>query len=156
MIEFVGQVNGQAEAFFWKRARRLAIIIFYISLLILLPVVIFFAVITQYWALMIGYAILFVLVPLITLIPKTKKEKQQLLPRRIYTEDEYIVAVVGETEEFRRIEDVKVVIDHGEFYELKFPVGKVSDKFVCQKELLHYGTIEGFEALFSSKLVRKV
>ena len=43
--------------------------------------------------------------------------------------------------------------DH--FYFIKFPFGKYSDKFICQKSLLTQGTLEEFEALFEGKIERK-
>lgn len=53
------------------------------------------------------------------------------------------------------IKDVKNVYDHGEFYDLVFPFGKISGKFICQKNLLTEGTLAEFEALFDGKIVRK-
>ena len=53
------------------------------------------------------------------------------------------------------ISDVKKVVDHGEFYELSFVFGKVSDKFICQKSLLTKGTLEEFKAMFGDKVYRK-
>ena len=56
--------------------------------------------------------------------------------------------------EYRNIEDVKCVRDFGEFYELVFPFGKISEKFICQKDLLSKGTLAEFEALFGDKILR--
>ena len=78
-----------------------------------------------------------------------------LLPKKIYVEDEYIVCVGEAYEESKFIDDVAKVIDHGEFYELVFPFGNASDKFICQKGLLTKGTLEEFEQLFSGKITRK-
>ena len=52
------------------------------------------------------------------------------------------------------ISDAKQLRDFGEFYEIVFPFGKVSDKFICQKNLLTQGTLEEFEKLFEGKTTR--
>ena len=52
------------------------------------------------------------------------------------------------------IGDAKQVRDFGEFYEIVFLFGKISDKFICQKNLLTKGTLEQFESLFNGKLQR--
>ena len=89
------------------------------------------------------------------LIPKGKKEHISMLPKKIYTDGELIVCIADKYTDSRFIHDVKKVIDHGEYYELIFPFGKVSEKFICQKSLLAKGTIWGFEALFDGKITKR-
>lgn len=155
MIEFDGYIFGAAEKRFWARSRNLAQNVLLFAVLVLLPMVFRFAERVGSWVWIAGYCSLFLIIPLLLRIPKSEKEKRTLLPKKIYVEDEYIVCV-GETyEESKLIDEVAKVIDHGEFYELVFPFGKVSDKFICQKCLLAKGTLEEFEQLFSGKITRK-
>ena len=154
MIEFDGYISGAAEQYFWSKARKLTQTILIASILIFLPLIILVAVKTGYWLLLIFYCTLFVSIPLLTYIPKSKKEKLTLLPKKIFTEDEYITVLTGGQEEYRLISDAKLVRDHGEFYEITFPVGKVSDKFICQKNLLTKGSLEAFESLFEGKITK--
>lgn len=155
MIEFEGYISGLAEQFFWKKARKLSQNILFVSILVFLPIFILVAVKSHNWLLLGGYCTLFLWVPLLACIPKSKKEKLALLPKRVYTEDEYIISIAGDREEYRLISDAKQVRDHGEFYEIIFPFGKVSDKFICQKDLLTKGTLEEFEALFDIVYLKK-
>ena len=155
MIEFNGYISGNAEKYFWEKSRKMVQKIFMVSMLLLFPIIIYAAVKTSMYGIITGYVILIVLVQLCTYIPKGQKEKKSLTPKLIYTEDEYIVCVADQYEEFKAICDVETVIDYGEFYALQFPIGNVSDKFICQKELLSAGSLEEFENIFDGKIVRK-
>ena len=66
-----------------------------------------------------------------------------------------IVCVADKYVESKLLSDVKQVRDFGAFYDVVFPFGKYSEKFVCQKDLLTIGTIEDFEKLFEGRIVRK-
>ena len=155
MIEFDGYIFGAAEKRFWARSRNIAQAVLLMGVLAILPAVISFAEKVGGWVWIAGYCSLFLLIPLLLRIPKSEKEKRTLLPKKIYVEDEYIVCVGEAYEESKLIDDVAKVIDHGEFYELVFPFGNASDKFICQKGLLTKGTLEEFEQLFSGKITRK-
>ena len=88
-------------------------------------------------------------------IPKSKKEQLALTPKRIFVDGESIVSIADKYSESRLICDAKELRDFGEFYEIVFPFGKFSEKFICQKNLLTKGTLEQFESLFSNKIVRR-
>ena len=77
-----------------------------------------------------------------------------MLPKRIYTNGDHIVCVAEKYTDSKLIKDVKKVIDHGEFYELCFPFGKTSEKFICQKSLLSKGSLGAFERLFADKIIK--
>lgn len=155
MIEFNGYLSGKAENHFHNKGRKLARNILFISTLLLLPAIAIAAIRMQFWGLLITYCVIILLIPLMTMIPQSKKGKQGLTPKRIFTEEEYIVCIADQYIEHRLIEDVKTVYDYDEFYELVFPFGKISEKFVCQKQLLSKGTLEEFEALFEGKIIKK-
>ncbi len=105
-----------------------------------------------YYDFLICFAPAFVAITLIPLIPKTKKQKLQLTPKRIFTDGETLTCVGENYTESMLIGDEKEVRDYGEFYVLVYPFGKVSEKFVCQKKLLTKGSLEEFEALFEGKI----
>lgn len=106
------------------------------------------------WGVVIAYLSFYLIFPLLVRIPRSKKEQAAVLPKRIYTERNSIVCVAEKYQERKKIADVKLVRDFGEFYELVFPFGKYSEKFICQKSLLSKGTLNAFEALFPGKIVR--
>ncbi len=155
MIAFNGYISGDAEKYFWRRARALGQKILAVAWAILLPVFVLIAIKEGQWFLLLTYCIMAIVIYLLTYIPQSKKEKKSLTPKRIYTEDEYIVCDTDKGEDYRKISDAKQVLDFGGFYYIVFPLGKVSDSFICQKDLLTEGTIEEFESLFQGKIDRK-
>lgn len=95
-----------------------------------------------------------VLFAIVYMLPKiqTKKEKEKIIPRRVYIENDIITCQSNALVESRTIQDVKEVRDYGDFYYLEFPFGKYSYRFVCQKDLLTQGTLADFESLFAEKI----
>lgn len=155
MIEFRGYISGAAEKHFHKKSRNLGRSLLLKSALLVLPPIISLARNTSNWKI-IGYFCAFIVLILLAVhLPKSKKERIAITPKKIYTEEDYIICVSDQYVESRMIKDVKNVYDHGEFYDLVFPFGKISDKFICQKNLLTEGTLAEFEALFDGKIVRK-
>lgn len=155
MIEFSGYISGAAEKRFFNRSINLVQNIFLFAVLVFLPTMIRLSIKTESWVLIAGYCSLFAVVPLLVRIPKSKKEKLAMTPKKIYVEEEHIICVTEQYVESRLINDVKKVINNPEFYELVFPFGKVSDKFICQKCLLTKGSLEDFESLFQGKIIKK-
>ena len=155
MIEFKGYLTGAAEKAFFRKGRNMIIKFFYIGELFTIPLLFYIAKIFRSPSFIYIFGGFFLIVPLLFFIPQSKKERLAMLPKRIYTDNEYIVCVAERYTDSKLISDVKEVIDHGEYYELTFPFGKLSDKFICQKALLSQGTLEKFEALFKGKIVKK-
>ena len=155
-IEFKGCISGEAVKFYAKNIRKMGFYVLLSVFLLLLPLIIIITLSVELWVILIGYGIFCFVTPLFLLIPKTKNEKNKLLPSRIYTDEEYIIAEGDNFEEYHLISDVVRVIDFGSFYYLSFPFGKKSDKFLCQKSLLTKGSLEDFEALFEGKIERRI
>lgn len=155
MIEFDGYISGAAEKRFYSKSWEIVPFGLLCAALVVTPMVVYISYRMQSWMPMVGYCIIFALIPISLCIPKSKKEKLAMLPKRIYIEEDHIVCIAEKYSESKLIQDVKRVIDHGEFYELSFPFGKFSEKFMCQKSLLSKGTLEEFEALFEGKIVRR-
>ena len=154
MIDFSGYITGKAEKRFIKKSRELGQNIISVVMLFLFPTACYFTIKVEDSLYIRLFLILFIGLILITYIPKSKKEQKSLTPKRIFTDGESIICVADRYTESRFIDDVKKVKDYGEFYELFFPLGKVSEKFICQKDLLSKGTLEEFEALFDRKIIR--
>lgn len=155
MIEFDGYLTGGAEKGFIRKTRKIGLIGCAIVIPLILPMVFFCSNVLLHdpafsYAMLGGLAFIVIMV----LIPKGKKEHIAMLPKRIYTDGKHIVCIADKYTDSKFIHDVKKVIDHGEYYELCFPFGKVSEKFICQKSLLTKGTLREFEALFDGKVTR--
>ena len=154
MIEFNGYLSGSAEKHFKRQERKLTVVVLVTTFCIFLPVAIYLSLTTEnlIFVLALVFGVLFMSV---LLIFPSKKVSKELLTKRIYTDEEFIVFETDKSEGYRRIEDASCVIDHGEFYEIVYPYGKKTNNFMCQKDLLCVGTIEEFELLFESKIIRK-
>ena len=155
MIEFNGYITGTAEKFFWNNSRKLVRNLLFMAFLVMLPIILIIAIKEKYWNLLIAYGVFCITVFLLLYIPKSRKEKADFTPKRIFKDEEYIVCQGKKYEEFRLIADASKVIDYGEFYFIVFPIGKKSDKFICQKSLLTKGTLQEFETLFQEKIERR-
>ena len=155
MIEFNGSLTGEAQKFFWKNSKTIVRNMLFVTFLLILPVILFIVLQTKYWELFIAYLVFCFVIFLLLLVPKSQKEKENFTPKRIFTEEEYIVCQGKKYEEFKLIADAIKLIDYGEFYFIVFPFGKKSDKFVCQKSFLTTGTLQEFELLFEGKIERR-
>ncbi len=152
MIEFDGYLTGDAEKHFWKQSSGLFLKFFLFGLLVCIPPCIT-GIRSNFWFPFYLLFICFVMILIVLYLPKTKKSRS-MTPKKIYFEDGYIICIADQYTESRSISDVKKVRDFGKFYELVFPFGKSSEKFICQKVLLVKGSLEEFEALFPNKLER--
>ena len=155
MIEFKGYLSGAAEKHFHKKVINFGQNIALASASLLLPLVIRISLHTKDWPGLGLYCTLLLIIPLLARIPKSRKEKAAITPKRIYIEEDTIVCVADKYVESKLLSDVKQVRDFGAFYDVVFPFGKYSEKFVCQKDLLTIGTLEDFEKLFEGRIVRK-
>jgi hypothetical protein len=153
MIEFDGYIFGAAEKQFHEKNRVFGQTVLICSMLLFLPIIITLAIRIHSWLLLCLYCAFIAIMPLLTHIPKSKKEKLSITPKRIFIEGDYIVCVADKYEESRLISDVKQVLEYDEFYELVFPFGNISHKFICQKSLIKNGTLEEFEFMFDGKIV---
>lgn len=154
MIEFAGDLSGKAkQRFIWKQ-RKTGII----GSAIILPIVfvVWSIIMDDPWFTYILLSGLLFLFLLLNFRPFGKKELAEFLPKRIYANKTHIVYTAEKYKESQNICDVSKVIDRGEYYELRFYFGKLSDKFICQKDLLTKGSLKEFESLFEGKLTRRI
>lgn len=156
MIEFTGQISGKADKFYWKKVREFGVLVVYIPVAFILAVVLLMSINSGDWTVFPIVLGICVLCPPVLFLPRGKKEKQQTLPTRIYTEDEYIICKNDHYEQYSLISAAIRLEDHGEFYYIVMPKfnPNFNDKFICQKNLLTKGTLEEFEGLFEGKIVR--
>ena len=149
MIEFDGYLTGVAKNHFFRRWSHFVRTIIVISMAgVLCPIVLFF-VNRGDWKSLTVIAVCFAVVFLCTFL---QKKDQKLLTKKIVISEETITCITDKQSESRLIFDVKTVRDYGEFYEILFPIGKVSFSFICQKSLLSKGSLEEFESLFHDKI----
>ena len=153
MICFEGCLSSESIKLMWKKSRKIFTFCYLIALLLMLPFVVGLAVATRWFWITLPYLSLYLIIVVGFVFPPSRNLKK--LHIKIFIEDEYIVYTHTGYEEYRSINDVKNIKDHGDFYEFNFYFGKGSDKFICQKNLLTHGTLEDFEELFEDKIIRE-
>ena len=158
MIEFNGYLTGKAVKRFHYRSIIIGQKILLLSAFLILPVIIClmhylgngperWIVFCVFWAFLVVSSVLL-------WIPKSP-QKTEMIPKCIYVEDTYITCIADKYEETKNISDVKQIYDFGEFYEIEFPFGRTSEKFICQKNLLKKGSLAEFEEIFEGKIIKK-
>ena len=155
MIEFNGFLTDNTEKYFYKKTVKFGRIIILASLALLLPGAIALAIYGGFEIFLEIFGGVSAILLLTTIIPKSKNSRRAYTPKRIFTDGESITCISDKYVETKFIEDAKVVYDNGEFYDIVFPIGNYSEKFVCQKNLLVKGSLEEFEALFEGKIERR-
>ena len=92
---------------------------------------------------------------------KTKEFKEtfkESMPSTILIDmDEQTIETMGNGKicyKCHKIQDVKKILDYGEFYAIIFYFPNADRRFICQKDYIVQGTIEEFEQLFKGKIVR--
>ena len=151
-IEFNGMITGAAEKRFWQKEHTGVQLVCPLVGILCFPIIPIVAEIFRnsfvYWF----YISLFLVIEIIVSLPKSKNYKMLWNPQRIVIDQDMITCTANSYVESKFIDDVKEVRVHEEFYELVFPFGKISNKFMCQKSLLTKGSLAEFEELFKDKL----
>ena len=95
---------------------------------------------------------------LVAVKPSPKTARQVLFPQKIefdITEENAYVSAEGENFcLIKKTEDIKAIIDMGDFFVVLFYFPHKDIRFVCEKALLREGTLEEFEAHFSELMIR--
>ena len=155
MIEFTGYLTGAAKKAYYRRVVKYLRNTFLVAAGLVFPFVLLFALRVQRWGILIGYSFI-ILAIIFSPYLQIKADKNKYVPKRICIQDGILLSVADKATESKSIDEVKKILDCGEFYVILFPFGKYSEKFVCQKDLLTKGTLEEFETLFEGKIVRKI
>ena len=154
MIEFSGYLSGKTEKYFWKRNAAFVQKFIFIGVILCIPLPLLFVEQAGNWSPVVGYLGFWILFGIVfPFLPKSKKEKEKITPYKIIIQDGYISVQTKASSESRKIDDVKIIYDFGEWYSFVFPIGKVSMNFICQKDLISKGTLKDFEELFKGKII---
>ena len=151
MFKFDGELSTVSKLYDVKQGQKMFAIVLPIGMSPLIIFNILLAFNTSLLLLIFVPAILGVIVSAICLcIPKDWNKT-----RTCHIEiDEELMKIELENYFERATEDVKKVLDYGEFYEFRFYFPWCFG-VICQKDLLVEGTIEEFEKFFDGKIVRK-
>ena len=164
MIEFNGLITEENQLNRMKKIDKTVFFVFFGGLILIWIIIILFElifsdVLQELWlecvvcsAIMLG---------LIFLSVKTPKEvvlRFRLSPHITITEKDLSIELRSNGKEVwrtRKISKVKKVLDCGEVYYIIFKFGDITNSWICQKNNIINGTIEEFESLFQTKLVKE-
>ena len=150
MIEFRGNLNNNCRQYLLKRLQKItAIGAICIFLLVGIPSLlawIYFDIWIFFIMVIAGILLMFIL---------TKGIQSEACPIRIVIDLNEVYGEYRKGAASRSVDDVKQVIDQGEFYHILFYFPNQWSNCICQKNLIVEGTIEEFEKLFEDKIVRK-
>lgn len=104
------------------------------------------------------FAIAYALLPFCAIffsLPLPRRKRDTVCATSITIEENVIGCEGKDFTCVRAIEDIKKIVDYGDFYQIIFYFPHKSIVFVCQKDLITKGTIEEFEQRFADHIVRK-
>ena len=153
MIRFSGEISGRCLNYYLLRESKVGFLVSTIvSLFFILPILILAFKIDIVF--LIGIPC-FIVVIFIASKKPSKQDYDLIVPIEIIINDTTIESI---SKKFHRVADinyVKKVIDMGDWYHICFYFPYKDSRFICQKSLILYGTIEEFESLFANKIERK-
>lgn len=85
----------------------------------------------------------------------TGKILEKMMTNLVVINDRTVVCESEADYKETEIEDIKKIIDYGDFYRIVFYFPNLNARFICQKDLITQGSIEEFEERFSDKIIRK-
>ena len=155
MIEFKGDLTGNARKFLLKEQRKLNLLFIWIVSILLGIGLIVVSILLSLWFLT-GFLFIAGFFLYTYCFTPSKNELKIFMPKRVYIDltENSIVHECEKMERFHMLDSVEKVIDYGDWYYFIFSFEDRDPYFVCQKNLLTQGTIEEFEALFEGKIIR--
>ena len=154
MIEFKGELSKTCKEFVVKNeancARRAATIAY-------VP----FAVADIIWWAVSGKLYVLIALPALVFpvflagIKPREKDYGAIMTKRVMIEGNELKCEGDQFRETKTMDQIKCVIDYGEWYQIEFGFPGKSQRFICQKDLITQGTIEDFENLFADKIIRR-
>ena len=153
MIEFNGRLTGEANARFFEKTRTQTQKISSIVMLVFFgPVSLIQAFKNHHYFMLTSVFLIWLMIFLSAYIPLSTKEKEKIIPRRVFIYEGVITSVSNKQQVSNSLDKVKEVLDCKTYYEIVFGLGESGVGFICQKDLLSQGTLEEFEALFEGKM----
>lgn len=155
MIEFCGEMSKKCRKRILKTNYKGGLLAGFLTTLVFIWPIVLLG-ITRSWLFFTAVPVLF-LIPFSVGIPPSKKNMGLLIPSKIsiFTEDKTILWQSDKRTDEKSFDDVKTVVDEGEWYVFKFCYSQRDIRFVCEKELLSNGTLDDFQKAFEDKIVKR-
>ena len=164
MIEFNGPITEENQLNRMKKVNKKEIQIFIFGLIFIWIVAIAIGlplkILQDLWGeLILCSVILLVVTFLSAKTPKKVVLRFRLSPHIVITEEDISLELWSDGKKVwrtRKLPKVKKVLDCGEVYYIIFKFGDITNSWICQKNNIISGTIEEFESLFQSKIIKEL
>lgn len=164
MIEFNGPITEENQLNRMKKVNKKEIQIFIFGLIFIWIVAIVIGlplkILQDLWGeLILCSVILLVVTFLSAKTPKKIVLRFRLSPHIVITKEDLSLELWkngGKVWRTRKLSRVKKVLDCGEVYYIIFKFGDITNSWICQKNNIISGTIEEFESLFQSKIIKEL
>ena len=164
MIEFDGSISEKNQLDRMKRVNKKEIQVFLFGLIFIWIIAIAIGlplkILQDLWVEMIVCSVILLGVTFLSVkTPKKVVLRFRLSPHIIIREEELSLELWKNGEKVwrtRKLSKVKKVLDCGEVYYIIFKFGDITNSWICQKDNIISGTIEEFESLFQSKIVKEL
>lgn len=162
MIEFQGSISEKNQLDRMKKLDKKVTQVSILGLIFIWLVVIAIGlplrILQDLWGKLIFCSLIMLTVPILSAYtPKKVILRFRISPHIIITEKDLSLESWSNGKEvwrIRKISKVKKVLDCGEVYYIIFKFGDITNSWICQKNNIINGTIEEFESLFQTKLVK--
>lgn len=159
MIEFYGELSDNCKL---ARAKKISknngILFLIVTITICIPILIF-GKINGVWYYALTLIAFFVIITIYAfIIPKNTVLSFKMPTKLVIEKDTISITAIGSKSptKTKPLSKIKKVVDCGEWYNIVFKFGDITNSWVCQKNLISVGTIEEFEKLFEGKIKREV
>ena len=153
MIKFEGKIGGSTKKHVAKKVIFIFVLIEVVVLVLLFLPSLMMIGLGEYAIFVFLFAGLAILFGVITFFFTL----DDYCPISVEINDGYISANYKENDYTeRKIEQVEIVVDYGEYYYFRFCSPHGWGTCFCQKDLIVEGTIEQFEEMFKDKIIRKI
>lgn len=154
MIEFRGELSYECKNYLLKVSKKMNLIV---AVCVIVPFIIanILIAILLDWIYIIFLPALIIGIIIFWQAKVPAKAYGSLFPTAIILEDDNLYCELEGFTFVRNISNIKKVIDYGTFYHIVFHFPKKYINFICEKKLIINGTIEEFERMFESRVIKK-
>ena len=156
MIEFYGELSEKCKIARMKKiSKNNGFMSLIFTILGSIPVLIF-GIINDVWYYALALIVLFVIITVVAFIPSKRFLCMSFATRLVIENDIISTTAVGGKKSLKTkpISKIKKIVDMGEWYNIIFKFGDITNSWVCQKDLIKLGSLEEFEKLFEGIIIR--
>ena len=156
MIEFYGELSDKCQI---ARAKKIAkcngVLFLTVSIIIIIPIIIWATITSKIHYALILMALFTIMIGISFAVPQKRSLSFKIPTRLIIDANTISTTALGGKESMKTkpLVAVKKVFDRGEWYDIIFKYGNMSNSWVCQKDLIKKGTIDEFEKIFKNKII---